>query len=183
MATKSELEEMLLKMQFDQMENYKIHKKVKIQNLSALEVSFYPETLTERDTLKGILLDSYVISEKFDYNEIKAQIRANNFLFVGKDGLGQHATIRICDFEMYKDLFELPDATKHPVQLTEDAIEMLISENDKQTFKEKLSEYVATKNEAATLVDYLENKKHMMDKLPGWKKNMVLEYYKKVFWR
>lgn len=33
MATKSELEEMLLKMQFNQMENYKIHKKVKIQNL------------------------------------------------------------------------------------------------------------------------------------------------------
>lgn len=32
-----------------------------------------------------------------------------NILFVGIDGKGKNATIRICDFEMYKDLFDLQE--------------------------------------------------------------------------
>lgn len=122
MATKIELEEMLFKLQCDQMESNKTRKKIEIQNLSALEVSFYPETLKDENSLKGILLNPFESSKKFDYAEIEAQIRANNILFVGRDGKGKNATIRICDFEMHKDLFDLPDATEYPAQLTKDII-------------------------------------------------------------
>lgn len=101
MATKIELEEMLFKLQCDQMESNKTRKKIEIQNLSALEVSFYPETLKDENSLKGILLNPFESSKKFDYAEIEAQIRANNILFVGRDGKGKNATIRICDFEMH----------------------------------------------------------------------------------
>lgn len=182
MATKIELEEMLFKLQCDQMESNKTRKKIEIQNLSALEVSFYPETLKDENSLKGILLNPFESSKKFDYAEIEAQIRANNILFVGRDGKGKNATIRICDFEMYKDLFDLPDATEYPAQLTKDAIEMLIAENDKQTFKEKLEEYIVTKNEAVTFVNYLTNE-DIMDEVTGWKKNMILKRYKEILWK
>ena len=64
---------------------------------------------------------------------------------MGIDGKGKNATIRICDFEMHKDLFDLPDATgiQRNLQRCHRNIEY---KNDKQTFKEKLEEYIVTKN-------------------------------------
>lgn len=76
----------------------------------------------------------------------------------------------------------MPDATEYPAQLTKDAIEMLIAENDKQTFKEKLEEYIVTKNEAVTFVNYLTDE-NIMDEITGWKKNMILKRYKEILWK
>ena len=66
---------------------------------------------------------------------------------VGTDGEGKHACFRINDLELYKTVFDLPDAKDLPVQLTQEAIENLFKITTAKKFREELEKLVVTDSE------------------------------------
>ena len=46
------------------------------------------------------------------FEEIKEQILSANACFIGKDGMGTGASIVVKDLDIYKELFECPDAAE-----------------------------------------------------------------------
>ena len=79
--------------------------------------------------------------------ELREQINGGNRGFVGTDGYGKHACMRINDLELYRYIFNLPDAKELPVQLTQEAISALFDIDDPKKFKEELQNLVHTDSE------------------------------------
>lgn len=79
------------------------------------------------------------------YGEILMQIQANNIMFVGDDGRGSHARIRIVDDEVRNTLFGVPQ--DEVTLLTLDEVKSLLSIKTKKTFIEKLNKLVTTSAE------------------------------------
>ncbi len=87
------------------------------------------------------------IYRQLTLEEVITQISLENPAFCGIDGKGSHACFRICDFELYKAAFDLPDATEYPVQLTHEEIEKILKITDVKKFKARLDELVVTESE------------------------------------
>lgn len=84
---------------------------------------------------------------KMTVEELREQINSGNRAFVGTDGCGKHACMRINDLEFYRYIFNLPDVKELPVQLTQEAISELLDIDDPKKFKEELKNLVHTDSE------------------------------------
>ena len=84
---------------------------------------------------------------KMTVEELREQINSGNRAFVGTDGYGKHACMRINDLELYRFVFNLPDAKELPVQLTQEAISELLDIDEPKKFKEELKNLVHTDSE------------------------------------
>lgn len=147
---------------------YRDRTRVEIENLLPWSVGFQPHTLADK---KGIVVEgghfnadgSYKKSfyRQLTLEEVIEQISAENVAFIGTDGKGAHACFKICDFELYKTAFDLPDATEFPVQLTQEAVENLLKINDQKKFKKELEELVVTQSEKRAFAHFLVNNKRV----------------------
>ena len=142
---------------------YRDRTRVEIENLLPWQVGFKPYTLPEK---KGVILDGGYFKDgeykksifrQMTLEELITQISCENVAFIGTDGKGSHAAFRICDFEIYKVAFDLPDATDLPVQLTQDAISKLLKISDLKKFKKGLEELVVTQSEKRAFAYYVIN--------------------------
>lgn len=147
---------------------YRDRTRVEVENLLPWAVGFQAYTLAER---KGIVVEGGHFKEDGSYKksvyrqltleEIIEQISSENIAFIGTDGKGAHACFKICDFELYKVAFDLPDATEFPIQLTQEAVENLLKINDQKKFKKELEELVVTPSEKRAFAHFLVNNKRV----------------------
>lgn len=129
--------------------------RIKVENLVPWEVGFPCYTIRGKE--QGLVLQGGQICGQLTYEEIEEQINSQNIAFCGVDGKGAHACLRICDFEAYKDLFQVPDITDYPIQLTKNAIDELLKITDIKEFNKRLDELVTTSSEKKALVQYISN--------------------------
>lgn len=87
------------------------------------------------------------------YEEVLAQIQLENKMFIGTDGMGNHARIQIVDDNLRKQLFGVEEIdTPRPVQLDLESVKELLAVRSKAKFNEKLKNMVQTDAEKKMLV-------------------------------
>lgn len=138
----------------DTANEYRDRTRVEVENLVPWTVGFKGYTLPGNNSVlvPGSTFNDDGTRNKSIYRqlsleEVITQISCENKAFCGIDGKGSHACFRICDFELYKVAFDLPDATEYPVQLTNEEIDKLLKITDPKKFKAKLDELVVTDSE------------------------------------
>lgn len=72
------------------------------------------------------------------FEEIKEQILSANACFIGKDGMGTGASLIVKDLDIYKELFECPDAAELPKTLSNEMIINTLNISDDVLFEENL---------------------------------------------
>ena len=88
------------------------------------------------------------------HDEVLAQIQLGNVLFVGSDGLGNHARIQIVDDAVRKELFGFDEKDDTPQTIiTPEAVKSLLAIKTKAAFHKRLAELVTTRAERLMLVD------------------------------
>lgn len=86
--------------------------------------------------------------------EVLAQIQTGNVMFIGVDGMGNHARIQIVDDAKRNELFGLGDTeTPTPALLNEDSVKELLAIRTKAKFNEQLAAMVKTDAEKRMLVE------------------------------
>lgn len=88
------------------------------------------------------------------YEEVLAQIQIGNKMFIGTDGMGNHARIQIVDEAQRKALFGLEDVeTSAPIVVSLETVKELLAIRGKQKFHDRLAEMVKTDAEKKMLVE------------------------------
>lgn len=100
---------------------------------------------------------------KMTVEELRNQIGRGNRAFVGTDGYGKHACMRINDLELYKAVFDLPEAKELPVQLTQEAISEIFEIDDPKKLKEALKNLVNTYSEKKAFAYFVLNHPKLND--------------------
>lgn len=123
----------------------------------------------------GILCEGNGANSEMTLDEIKQFVDCGNAGIVGIDGIGTHAPIRICDFEMYKMAFNCPEAKDYPLQLTYDEIEKLLKITNEKNFCNRLKELVFTANEKKAFA-YIIWSKGLTKNLFSWQVKAMEEH-------
>ena len=80
--------------------------------------------------------------------EIDGQVQNGNVMFVGKDGNGNNACIRIDDEAVYRYVFRLSDDDEISLKLLDlESIKKLIEIKDRQEYKNELNNLVVTNSD------------------------------------
>lgn len=115
--------------------------RVKVDNCYAWDIGFRSSVTREDITIpagaKGYAL--------LTLDQVEEEIMRQNIFFVGTDGLGDHAGLKICDPDMYKYLFRTEDKTHH---IGRDALLEVLKLSGKQKFMDAVAELIATSSEA-----------------------------------
>jgi len=96
--------------------------------------------------------------------EVDSQVKAGNDAFCGNDTLGAHAPIRINDPVVREYVFQ---ELVEPEQLTEETVNELLQIDNKNEFKNRLSELVVREFEKRMIVRLIE--KLGKDDIPSYK--------------
>lgn len=91
------------------------------------------------------------------FEEIKEQILSANPYFIGKDGLGTGANIAIKDLDIYKELFDNPEATELPETLSSEIIIDILNISDDILFEEKLRDIAWNRSYQRAIGYYIAN--------------------------
>lgn len=139
---------------------------VYIDNTRPWDVSFASLTINNH---KGYLVPANA-KEWFgvDVQEVKAQIRARNVAFVGKDGKGSHACFRICDPDMRKYFFGSDAETFH---ISKEKIDEVFSKKTKASVKSAIDALITNHSEARIFKMRFEELD--LSNEPQWKVDMV----------
>ena len=79
-------------------------------------------------------------------DQVEEEILRQNFFFIGTDGLGDHAGLKICDPEMYKYLFRKDDETRH---ISKEALMDVLKLSNRQKLEDVVvRELIRTTSEA-----------------------------------
>lgn len=138
--------------------------RVSIDNLCSWDIYFKSEETDKDICVKGGVKGNV----KLTASEILAQVQADNIAFVGVDGMGSHASIRITDpvvraYVFGKDI--------DPVQLTEEAVKHLLNIEDRKQFRAELENLVVTNAEKKQIVLTCE---HIgIDNVESFKMNLI----------
>lgn len=138
--------------------------RVSIDNLCSWDIYFKSEETDKDICVKGGVKGNV----KLTASEILAQVQADNIAFVGVDGMGSHASIRITDpvvraYVFGKDI--------DPVQLTEEAVKHLLNIEDRKQFRAELEKLVVTNAEKKQIVLTCE---HIgIDNVESFKMNLI----------
>ena len=108
------------------------------------------------------------------FEEVQAQIQLGNRMFIGTDGMGNHARIQIVDDEQRKELFGLSGVeTEAPTLLNLDSVKALLAIRTKAKFHEQLQAMVTTDAEKKMLVELA--KQAGSDDAEAWKVDALRE--------
>ena len=138
--------------------------RVRIDNCYAWDIAFHSD-VARRDIMipggaKGYALITVDMAEE--------EILKQNGFFVGLDGLGDHAGLKICDPEMYAYLFRCEDHTHH---LSKESIVELLKLSSKSKYTEAMEEAIKTASEARMCM-YFMNDIDWSEYL-GWKYDIL----------
>lgn len=122
--------------------------RVRIDNCYAWDIAFHSD-VARRDIMipggaKGYALITLDMAEE--------EILKQNGFFVGTDGLGDHAGLKICDPDMYKYLFRCEDKTHH---ISKETLVELLKLSNKAKYTEAMEEHIKTASEARMCLYYM----------------------------
>lgn len=106
------------------------------------------------------------------YEEVKAQVRAGNKMFIGIDGRGGHARIAIMDDGIRRELFNIGENEVTEL-LTLEAVKKLLKITDPGKFTERLQELVVTSAERGMIGKLA--KEAGIDNMQVWKGKLIDE--------
>lgn len=145
--------------------------RVKVDNCYAWDVGFRSSVTREDITIpagaKGYAL--------LTVDQVEEEIMRQNAFFVGTDGLGDHAGLKICDPDMYKYLFRCEDHTHH---LSKESIVELLKLSSKAKYTEAMEETIKTASEARMCLYYM-NDFEWTDYL-GWKRDILERHCRRL---
>ena len=140
--------------------------RVRIDNCYAWDIAFHSD-VARRDIMipggaKGYALITVDMAEE--------EILKHNSFFVGLDGLGDHAGLKICDPEMYEYLFRAEDKTNH---ISRDALLEVLKLSGKQKFTDAVAELICTSSEARMCLYFMTDID--WSEYLGWKYDVLVE--------
>lgn len=141
--------------------------RVKVNNVYGWDISFYSD-VARRDITIPAFATGYSL---LTVDQTEEELLKQNVFFVGIDGLGDHAGLKICDPDMYKYLFRCEDHTRH---VSKESIVELLKLSSKSKYTEAMEEAIKTASEARMCLYYM-NDFEWTDYL-GWKRD-ILEGY------
>ena len=144
---------------------------IKVENLRPFDIGVR-ET---KEHPQGLIIEGGGISSEMTLDEIKRIVDKGESTLVGVDGIGTHAPLRICDFEIYKTAFNLPDAKDYPLQLTYSEILKLLKIKEIDKFNKRMSELIHYDSERRTLIHTLWRDDLTKDLL-GWQIKAIEDY-------
>lgn len=122
--------------------------RVKVDNCYAWDIGFRSSVTREDITIpagaKGYAL--------LTVDQVEEEIMRQNAFFVGTDGLGDHAGLKICDPDMYAYLFRCEDHTYH---IRKESIVELLKLSSKSKYTEAMEEAIKTASEARMCLYYM----------------------------
>lgn len=151
------------------MAQVKLTDRVSIDNLRSWDLGFRA-TETERDITIPANVKGY---KQLTVAEIDGQVKMGNLFFVGKDGFGNNADIKINDENVIKFVFGEGDEEEKPstTLLTLDALKEVLAITPKTKFEEAVSKLVATEAEKKTVIELA--KEAGIENVEGYKKTFI----------
>lgn len=138
--------------------------RVKVNNVYGWDISFYSD-VARRDITIPAFATGYSL---LTLDQTEEELLKQNVFFVGIDGLGDHAGLKICDPEMYAYLFRCEDHTRH---VSKESIVELLKLSSKAKYTEAMEEAIKTASEARMCLYYM-NDFEWTDYL-GWKRDIL----------
>lgn len=138
--------------------------RVKVNNVYGWDISFYSD-VARRDITIPAFATGYSL---LTLDQTEEELLKQNVFFVGIDGLGDHAGLKICDPEMYAYLFRCEDHTRH---ISKESIVELLKLSSKSKYTEAMEEAIKTASEARMCLYYM-NDFEWTDYL-GWKRDIL----------
>ena len=146
--------------------------RVEIENLYAWDCSFTTADLDKHEYHKGYLMSGGKRNNQLSLEEVYAQVReVQNPFFVGKDGFGTHAALRIVDPVVRAYCFDVDKID--PLQLTKENIKKLLEMDDRAEFIKFMNELIVTESEAKQIAYLVDNNMLGLDDMAGWKRDTV----------
>lgn len=140
--------------------------RVRVDNCYVWDIGFRSSVTREDITIpagaKGYAL--------LTVDQVEEEIMRQNVFFVGTDGLGDHAGLKICDSDMYKYLFRTEDKTHH---IGKDALLEVLKLSGKLKFTEAVAELVCTSSEARMCLYFMTDID--WSEYLGWKYDVLME--------
>lgn len=140
--------------------------RVRVDNCYAWDIGFRSSVTREDITIpagaKGYAL--------LTMDQVEEEIMRQNIFFVGTDGLGDHAGLKICDPDMYKYLFRTEDKTHH---ISKDTLLEVLKLSGKQKFMDAVAELIATSSEARMCLYFMTDID--WSEYLGWKYDVLVE--------
>ena len=138
--------------------------RVKVNNVYGWDISFYSD-VARRDITIPAFATGYSL---LTLDQTEEELLKQNVFFVGIDGLGDNAGLKICDPEMYAYLFRCEDHTHH---VGKESIVELLKLSSKAKYTEAMEETIKTASEARMCLYYM-NDFEWTDYL-GWKRDIL----------
>ena len=140
--------------------------RVKVDNCYAWDISFHSGVTREDITIpagaKGYAL--------LTVDQVEEEILRQNFFFIGTDGFGDHAGLKICDPEMYKYLFRKDDETRH---ISKEALMDVLKLSNRQKLEDVVvRELIRTTSEARMCLYYMSDIN--WSEFLGWKHDILV---------
>lgn len=140
--------------------------RVKVDNCYAWDIGFR-SSITREDITIPAGAKGYAL---LTMDQVEEEIMRQNIFFVGLDGLGDHAGLKICDPDMYKYLFRTEDKTHH---ISKDALLEVLKLSGKQKFMDAVAELIATSSEARMCLYFMTDID--WSEYLGWKYDVLVE--------
>lgn len=160
-------------MTFEELEakNGRRKDRVEVKNLRCYAIGF-PDA-DKKYGHPGFLIQGYERNTTLSLEEVYGQInQAGNIAFVGTDGKGKNASLRIVDPVVRAYCFD--EEKLDPLQLTDENIKKLLAMNDKNKFSAFMEELIATEGDKKEISFRMANDMMGLKELSGWKE-MLLE--------
>lgn len=138
--------------------------RVRVNNVYGWDISFYSD-VARRDITIPAFATGYSL---LTVDQTEEELLKQNIFFVGTDGLGDHAGLKICDPDMYKYLFRTEDKTHH---ISKDALLEVLKLSGKQKFMDAVAELIATSSEARMCMYYMNDID--WSEFLGWKHDVL----------
>lgn len=140
--------------------------RVKVNNVYGWDISFYSD-VARRDITIPAFATGYSL---LTLDQTAEELLKQNVFFVGTDGLGDHAGLKICDPDMYKYLFRTEDKTHH---IGRDTLLEVLKLSGKQKFMDAVAELIATSSEARMCLYFMADID--WSEYLGWKYDVLVE--------
>ena len=142
--------------------------RVPITNLNNWELNFI-STETEKDIVIPAGANKI---RKLTVAEIDGQVQSGNIYFVGVDGMGNNACIKIEDEDVFRYVFRLDDDEPVNVRILDlDSVKNLLNISDKREYERELESLVVTNSDKKMIVSLVQQAG--IENVEGYKKTAI----------
>ncbi len=142
--------------------------RVPITNLNNWELNFI-STETEKDIVIPARANKI---RKLTVAEIDGQVQSGNIYFVGVDGMGNNACIKIEDEDVFRYVFRLDDDEPVNVRILDlDSVKNLLNITDKREYERELESLVVTNSDKKMIVSLVQQAG--IENVEGYKKTAI----------